>query len=289
MCLIGCTGVKSSSIQSKHGADEGVLNWNKCKVIKSLDRDRRVENRGMTKRRLYPTVNNTILRSKFDIYGGHFRIGTGDYILKNNPHNVRPVRHVAFLRDPINRYISGVLYQTIKKKPKWTSKDFADLVKERVQGARAAGHYWDKSLAYLLTPSQLESFDMMKSNYTKTETRDQFAEMKAMAAINNLMKYNVIIGMTERMKQSIDILKHVLLANANKHQKLQFEKHTNQTRNVSKKGDVSTTSVLDELKEDAEFMAIFEEYVKYEKLINDYAMGMHLMQHEALMKQRTDS
>jgi len=51
-------------------------------------------------------------------------------------------------------------------------------------------------------------------------------------------------------------------------------------QNESRNGAVSTTSVLQELKQDAEFMLMFGEYVKYETMITDYAMRMHLVQHE---------
>jgi len=45
---------------------------------------------------------------------------------------------------------------------------------------------------------------------------------------------------------------------------------------------VSTELVLNELSKDATFMQIFQEYVKYEKLITDYAWTMHKMQYELL-------
>jgi len=46
----------------------------------------------------------------------------------------------------------------------------------------------------------------------------------------------------------------------------------------------SGMSVREELEKDREFMSAFEEYVKYEKMINDYAMTMHLKQYEQLKK-----
>jgi hypothetical protein len=275
MCLQRCTDVKSSSIQSDR-------NWKKCQVEHALDRKHKLEKIGV-KRKLYPKVNNTVLRDKFDLFGGHTRLGAGDNVLKTNDDGIHPIRHIVFLRDPMDRYVSGVLYQLQKKKKGWTSVEFAKLVKERVLNSRGADEYWDRSLSYLLTPSQTEDFQSIKSGFLKANTAEQFVEVKAKTAINNLMKYNVIIGMTERMKESMEILKHVLMSGASQVQEEQLDREaTNKSLNVSKKGQVSTSSVLDELKEDTEFMSVFHEYVKFEKLINDFAMTMHLMQYEQI-------
>ncbi|KAL7488250.1 hypothetical protein ACHAW6_013807 [Cyclotella cf. meneghiniana] len=289
MCLIGCTQVKSYSIESKPGEDEGVRDWDKCRVKNVMDRQYLVEGMDMSDR-VYPTVNNTILRKSFDIYGGHFRIGTGDYILKNNSHNIHPVRHIVFLRDPMERFVSGILYER-KNDADQTLKNTVELIKKRVRGSRAADDYWDKSMTYLMTPIQSEEFHKIKPDFMKAKTttkisqRQRFAEIKARATINNLVKYNVIVGMTERMNESMDVLKHVLLAGTTEVQEKWLERHANVTRNESNKGQITTASVMAELKTDSEFMSVFEEYVKYEKLIQDFAMSMHLMQHEVLMKQ----
>ncbi|KAL3802351.1 hypothetical protein HJC23_007176 [Cyclotella cryptica] len=292
MCLIGCTQVKPYSIVSTPGEGEGVRDWDKCRVKNVMDRHHVVESMGMDDR-LYPTVNNTILRKSFDIYGGHFRIGTGDNILKNNS-NIHAVRHIVFLRDPMERFVSGILYER-KNDVNQSLTGTVDLIKKRIRGSRAADDYWDKSLTYLLTPKQSEEFQKMKPAFMKAETtkkispREYFAEIKARATIHNLHKYNVIVGMTERMNESMDVLKDVLLANRNEEHQTLLEQHANVTRNESNKGKISTASVMEALKIDKEFMSVFEEYVKFEKIIHDYAMSMHLMQHGLFVKQTGSS
>jgi hypothetical protein len=276
MCLQRCSDVKFSSIQSEN-------NWKNCEVEHAVDRTRKVEKIGV-KRKLYKYVNNAVLRDKFDLFGGHTRLGAGDYVF-NKVGDVHPIRHIVFLRDPIDRYVSGVLYQNQKKKKGWTSADFAELIKERVLGSRDQGEYWDRSLSYLLTPGQSMHFDSIKTSFIATNTTEQFAEFKAKMAINNLIQYNVIMGMTERMPESMKILKHVLMTNASKEQEdLLDEQVTSKSLNVSKKGGVTTSTVREELEKDAEFMSTFEDYVRYEKMINDFAMNMHLLQHEQLIK-----
>jgi hypothetical protein len=141
-----------------------------------------------------------------------------------------------------------------------------------------------------LTPGQAEEFgsntdEFMKATSGEISQKEQFAMIKAKTAMNNMWKYNVIVGMTERMEQSMEILKYVFLKNADSKRVSELDQVTDGTEiNVSKKGEVSTSSVLDELKKDTEFISIFQEYVKFEKLINDYAMNMHLMQYEQMAK-----
>lgn len=306
MGLIGCTGVSSSSIQSGSVFDDGEeQNWNKCRVKTVLDRRHHIYEREETEERVYPTVNNTILRENFDIYGGHFRIGTGDYIFSDSVESataapVHPVRHIVFLRSPMERFVSGILYQDKRKSDDEKSlEQTAKMIKKRVRGSRKANQYWDTSLSYLLTPKQVEMFGRLKSSAKKIQTtkltwEEHFAETKARIAIQNLIDYNPVIGMTETMKESMNILQHVFVnyqfyeddkEELESDMKELFDKYTPDDtkgvrQNESRNGAVSTTSVLQELKQDAEFMLMFGEYVKYETMITDYAMRMHLVQHE---------
>jgi hypothetical protein len=287
MCLIGCTKVKSSTIREL-GTSQIVRNWDPCRVKSVLDRERIVEEMGMDGR-TYLSANNTILRENIDILGGHFRIGTGDYILTKNTDDIHPIRHIVFVRDAMERFVSGILYERSSEEDQTLAGTVA-LIKKRVRGSRAAGDYWDKSLTYLLTPGQAEEFgsntdEFMKATSGEISQKEQFAMIKAKTAMNNMWKYNVIVGMTERMEQSMEILKYVFLKNADSKRVSELDQVTDGTEiNVSKKGEVSTSSVLDELKKDTEFISIFQEYVKFEKLINDYAMNMHLMQYEQMAK-----
>jgi hypothetical protein len=145
----------------------------------------------------------------------------------------------------------------------------------------------------LLTPEQAEEFESYQSELLEvTPTsgltpKGQFAKTRALLAIHNLARYNAIVGMTERMDESMEMLKHVLLALASEEKIEQLERYTNGTKH-NESNKVSTASVVEELKKDTDFMPVFDEYVKYERMINDYAMNMHLMQYSQ-MKQSAGS
>ena len=323
MTLISCTNVEPSSIQSTD-------NWKNCRVKEVFDRRLEIYDwQGMDKddKRVYPTVNNTMLKENVDVFGGHFRIGTGDYIFSSsvrdqNSATTHPaVRYIVFLRDPKTRFVSGVLFKTNQGKyGKQSFEDIIKRIKNQIRGHVKHKEYFGTSLSYLLTPAQAKAFSNMNTTEQEIQTtelspQEYLAEAKAHMAIQNLAHYNVIMGMTESMEQSMQILRHVLVSEfanmlARDVERLKkdveelFDEHTPKDsnaengerkpskdgvmRNVSERdGGLSTASVLEELKKDTEFMPFFDEYVKYEQMITDFAWKMHSMQHEAIMQKAT--
>ena len=57
-------------------------------------------------------------------------------------------------------------------------------------------------------------------------------------------------------------------------------------KNISQMGEISTSSVMAELRKDEAFLADFREYVKYEQRIVDFAWTMHNAQYDLVRKQR---
>lgn len=309
MVLISCTKVKSSSIRANE-------DWEGCRV-KQVVNGRHVDLHsidGARAERPYPTVNNTILRDNFDIYGGHIQIGSGDYIhgipaadvLGQSPR----VRHVVFLRDPMARFVSGIMYE--QKVGSIVTEDDADeslkgtvaLIKKRVRGSRKSNAYMTRSFRYLLTPFQ-DAANMTTTDGRQIAPEEDAAKAQTLAVIRNLVHYNVIMGMAEQMDKSMIILRHALVSDRYADDDLREyiddlfgnydnersteEKETEQYGmisrpkerfNLSERNGVSTAVVLGELKKDDDFMQIFQEYVKFEWMIHDFACKMHEMQYE---------
>lgn len=306
--LARCTGVTPSSIKSRK-------QWKPCAIEEVAD-GRRQEK----EQYFYPKSKNFKKRYRFapsnpsfekfvDIYGGHARMGTGDYIFQNSSHpdsssQSGAVRYIVFLRDPIERYVSGMLYQNNVHKRDETLEEIVNKVKSRIADERQRNQYWDKSLAYLLTPEQrvaeygfsAEQLRMLESNGSippNTTLSSLNAEARAKLAIHNLHEYNAIIGMTESMSESLDILRHVLLNGPENELKenaqevfKKFDPSSSQsegvTANKSSKKEVSTSAVVAELAKDEEHMKMFLEYVQYERMITDYAWMMHNLQYDCV-------
>lgn len=179
-------------------------------------------------------------------------------------------------------------------------EDAVRLIKKRVRGSRKKNHYWTRSLQYLLTSRQVETFAAPISNRTlpMLTPEERVAEAQTRLAIQNLASYNCIIGLAEKMGQSMTIIRHALISGRFHDEQRErytaelFDDYTPSARedddessggirvNVSTRDGVSTESVLQRLKEDGDFLPIFQEYVKYEETITSYAQKMHDLQHE---------
>ena len=304
--LARCTGVLPSSI--KAGGP-----WKPCTIEELADGRRREEIQfDYPKQKNFawppPQINHELM-SSIDVYAGHARIGTGDYILDKGG----SIRYIVFLREPIERYVSSVLYMNKVSKRNETLEQTVHKIKKKIENDRQKDKYMDKSLSYLLTPSQRVSnnfvkFDSLRelvssNNATNTSIHNislsSFkAESRAKLAIWNLYQYNAIIGMTEEMSDSLFILRHIFLQNETGFNELNDEadevfkkfglvdsngdnnsssKQLIQANKSSKK-DVSTSKVMAELRKSEEHWLLLEEFVKYERMISDFAWTMHVMQ-----------
>ena len=250
-------------------------------------------------------VNRAILHDHYDILGGHFSFGMADSIFSNatattttttattaqneNGAAAQEVRYMVFLRQPMTRYVSHVLYQqnTRNKHRRETVQVTAEDIKKRIRSSRGKGEYLNSIYKYLLTPAQ------RAMKYDQEQTREAVVTHKAQLSIDNLVRYNAIVGMTETFSQSMHIFEHAMghnatatSASARKEEEVQglFSRYIGEevSINSSKRKSISTGSVLKELNKDDEFMVVFREFVKYEQLIVDFAMDMHQKQYDAV-------
>jgi len=299
MLLVGCTGVKSRVLKSTN-------NWDSCRLkytqySNGNEYIQESDEMNDDEVRIYPTVNTTIIQSNFDILTGHYRIG----LLDSTPLNTR---HVVFFRQPLERYVSSILYrakeQSLHKKE--TIEDTAQYIKDRVFDSRKRGDYLESVFKYILTPIQVEETRKKKSTTAE----------KTNIAINNLVNYNPIVGFTETFQDSMLILEHALLPNEfsseGREERLEeiFDAYveedmsdtTNTTasdneeegddmsnyidtrKNLSIMGSISTSSVVAELKKDDRFMPIITEFLKYEQMVVDFALKMHRLQYDMVMQ-----
>ena len=176
--------------------------------------------------------NSMLHEDSIDIYGGHFRIGivgTNHSFTSQqsspSPTSTAIVRHIVFLRDPMARFVSGILFQHQKSALFDGTLDGAvQRIKKNVRGSRKKQEYWIRSLDYLLTPSQASYFakrrKTLMSDITNTtvlgEKVKSMADIESRTAIQNLAQYNVIVGMAEQMYQSMAILRHILVPPADR-------------------------------------------------------------------------
>lgn len=266
----------------------------RCKFVSSVNAPHGID-----------SVNSTILHDHYDILGGHFSFGMADGIFPNavaspdvddSGDTASLVRHMVFLRQPMTKFVSHVLYQQKggNEDKTATLEETVKHIKKRVRMFRKDGEYMG-SLDFpqapqvfnqLLTPTQFIMTQRLN------QTIEEVMVLGTQLAIDNLMRYNAIVGITELVPQSIKIFEHALgqiVSSARKEEEVQdfFSRYTGEDepkKNGSNRGDISTGSVLKELEKDEEFMVIFREFVKYEEMLYDVAMDMHEKQYEAAKK-----
>ncbi len=283
---------KSLALVEKCGGNDEHVDIKQCKF---LDSNSVNAPQGIGK------INSTILHDHYDILGGHFTFGMANDIFSNaaataSGDATSQVRHMVFLRQPMTKVVSHVLYQqTQGKRDKFdTLEETVKDIKKRVRSFRENGEYvgslkWPQAPGvhkYLLTPEQR----IKMTDNRQEQTVEEMMALKTQLAIDNLMRYNAIVGITEMVPQSIEIFEHALgqiVSSATKKQEVQdfFSHYTGKDEpkaNGSSRGDISTGPVLKELEKDEEFMTTFREFVKYEELIYKTALDMHEKQYEAV-------
>ncbi|MGK3736867.1 MAG: hypothetical protein ACI8RD_004715, partial [Bacillariaceae sp.] len=279
-CIIGCSNAKVESIMNSNKQSKNP-NWDPCFLKDTVTRNGKAVPVGRGK------VNSTFLEKETDIYGGHMRLGSGDWLQTRDGGELVKNRYVTFFRDAMTKYISARIYSARTKIK--TKEDIIKHIKSVVTKARSNGDYSDGYFKYLITPTQ------------KKENSGMSTEKMMQLVKQNLVEYNVVAGMLERMPESMQILQHILdhekimtpvfnyfgmdekpkkkKRRERRHRRLQ-EHHGSSRKLVAwNQGKISTTEVLAELKEDTEFFKIFTEYIKYEHLVYEFALDIHNLQY----------
>jgi hypothetical protein len=261
-----CTWVSFRSLEGGDWQNGHGEHKEKCQMRRAASRDG-------TKFEDMPHVSTSFLEQNVDILAGHLPIGSS-HRWKDGAGNDVDVQYMTFVRDPIHKYVSGV--------PRLTLNETVAAIKRTVCEAVNDGLYLDQYSTSFITPFQRAVFDM----HGFTPTHDE----KTNVAIKNLAHFKVIIGITERMSESLEMIQSVL----DKDKVLDdlFENFGREDAevNVNEKratqSRLSTVSIVEELEKDANFMSTMREYVKYEEKIRQFALAMHLRQYESIRSRK---
>jgi len=219
------------------------------------------------------SINTTYIEKNLDLLGGHLPLGAGELFKKKDgtPANIR---YFMIFRNPVDKFVSGKLYSN--RHNYINLETIVEKIKDEVNNARSHEKYYQGYSLYLITPFQKEF-----------ETRNMSVTSKTELMMNNLLKYDVVIGMVDRMPESLKILHHVLDSNKKITGLFEHFGMKDQEGNAKKavlynKSAISTLSVIAKLKKDEEFYQKLEEYVKYDRMLVEFALKLHLLQYDAI-------
>jgi len=295
--LSECSGLSPDSIRSNSTAGKWWTNGFGSKkgkpcLIKAVNRAQLGLNALDTIK-----MQNSIL-SELDILGGHLPLGVGaawnqptDQIAFAGNPQTTSIQYVTFFRDAVSKFISGVLYQ--KRNRNYSFRDILNLIRSRVQGELAQGKYREGYSAYLLTPEQKQYFYGSKFSTNNSTIADRTRQI-----LDNLNHHNILVGIVERMSESLELLQFVLdrdneqtplfesFGMQNKNQTAHIRNREETAAKINNPSKFSTASVVVELQQDPTFFSMLQEYVKYDAMIYDKAFRRHELQYDFVVKQK---
>lgn len=285
-CNAGCVTVVNCGGASLDSIENG--NWGKgeelksrfhgtqCKLKKTVFRNNTVEVHAGAG--IDVPINNTYLReAQTDIISGHVSVGT-DHSWKDDKGHHVDVQYLTFFRESKRKFVSAILY--LRKE--MTFEEAVARVKEAVKSRLAKGQYLT-NVDSIMTPAQRDDFS--KRDITLSP------EQEANLMIQNLKEQNILVGIVERMSESLEMLQHVVDKDGELNDL--FEKFgkippgANVTKQVIKNpSPLSSSEVLAEVEKDEEFMKTMREFVKWDEKVYKFALDMHTRQYEAFSKQK---
>jgi hypothetical protein len=253
-------------------------------------------------------VENRYVAQELDIIGGHLPLGVED-VWKNTTYLSSEVQdsigvmYLTFIRNAVDKLVSGTSYKT--KNP--TIDGVVDKIRTDVEQYLARGEYQAKYGEYFITPRQ-------KKEYARREVT-LTAEESTIEQMANLLEYNVVVGATERMSDSLHLLQSLIdkdgeatelfeefgmvssdvVSNQTKAKKDKpkltegMKKRAEDFDGGGNKDDgevplvinpsrLSTRAIVQKLKEDDKLFLDVLEFVRYEQQITDFALALHLRQ-----------
>lgn len=234
------------------------------------------------------------LIEELDILGGHLPLGVG--AIWGNAANRSPpprIQYVTFFRNAIDKFVSGIMYQ--KKDQSFSFEAIVELIQKRVKGELRQGKYREGYSAYLLTPQQKERYYSLDGQQLPNSS----VQGRTQQILENLDQENVLVGIVERMSESLELLN--FLIDSDQEQAALFQSFGMKPRGQStsnadeelsastspKKNNpskFSTSSVVAELQKDEVFWDLLSEYVKYDDAVYRHALQIHESQYQSLTR-----
>jgi len=217
-----------------------------------------------------------------DILSGHTPIGLHSNWYTEKGKVVTPL-YITFFRDPIDRFVSGQLQANkqefhVGKEEMWDFKAALAYIVEEIKNKKTRRDI----LGYLTTPAQKEL-----KNITLAEKQNLVK--------SNLVDFPVIVGVVERMADSLNLIRYAINSDGNALvdkmiDSLDYETSQNKTNGSRRrlleknKSKISTSALVREIKKDTKLFTILKSSLRREYELYDFAIEVHKQQVERLSK-----
>ncbi len=273
--IISCSQLSSSSLNS----NDPNIPWEpgcelKHTITRSSDNENGHSEMIYTKDKKVTTKH---LQTYSDIVIGHLPLGIHKYWIDPSTQKEIEEQYIAFFREPYVKFVSGRLF--VNQNKHWTLKKAVKEISKTIKTYYKNGNYYNGYIKYLTTPEQKE--------YGKEE---QISNGQWVHYINqNIIDMHVVVGIVESMSDSLELIQSLVDVDRERteyFQSLIYPSHAGSL--VANKSELSSSKIVSILKEDTKLWRMFEEIMKYEFKIYNFALKVHEVQIKELKRRHGD-
>jgi hypothetical protein len=214
-------------------------------------------------------VTTAFLENNIDILAGNIPLGSDQYWMDSRGEHV-DVQYVVFVRDPMHKFVSEVLYANRMRN--LTVGDAVDLIGTYISNQLALGRYHEKYSGQLITPEQ--------KNWATVNGVLWSPDRRTNLTLANIANKEILVGITERMPQSVQLLEFVIDMEEEVPSLFKFFGTDERLLKRGRSGTKNMTEpVIVRIRNDAIMLGLLKEYLKFEDRIYDYALQLHERQH----------
>jgi Sulfotransferase family len=210
-------------------------------------------------------------QNEIDILSGELPLGCDESWMNKTGHKV-DVQNVVLLRDPVTRYISEFMFE--HRYANLTVLDAVQLIRQRIQNETMMRKYHSVYSNHLISPEQ--------KSWMAFEHIPWSPERKVNLSLSNLVEKQIVVGIMERMSQSLVLLQY-LIDNERQVSYL-FRYFTKPDKMADVLRDQNQVkAILRNLERDPLLMTQMKEILKYEQQIYDWGIKIHEAQLSRVM------
>jgi hypothetical protein len=219
--------------------------------------------------------------NQVDIIGDHLPVGLFQS-WKETDGRMTDITFITFFRNPLEKFVSDHLFS--EKTKKQATSMIAEQLFLKASSRLQQGKFFDKISNHLISPEQKRWIDEEKIRWTY--------ERRAKLTRKNLLRYNVVVGLVDKLPESLQLMEHLMDRNGNMTQMFQFFASTSKINSIDG-GSIArskefTASVAATLRSNVTQYAVVTEYLKYEQQMYDFAVKVHQIQYFNLPKKKFD-
>ncbi len=202
-----------------------------------------------------------------------FDVLTGNIPLGSHMWTEQAVLYVVMIRQPMARFVSEMIFRYGSER--MSIPELVALVQRTTATRLQAKNYRDSYSSYFITPEQKKWADVENIELT-TETRMNLA-------LNNLVSNKVLVGLVERLPESLQMIQYAIDSNHEVDNLFTFFASPIETVSIMQ-GNNRTNDVIKAIEEDETLHAHLQELLKYESRFYEYAHQLHEHQYKWMLE-----